>query len=187
MKAITEDDKTTMMQAFTRHVEMARSERQYYLDCIHKAEESIGNEYIPQYGHYTFDFAQTAHLPYHARQVCLLYFKSPLKVQLFGICNDGPKLQTTYIYDESQSIGINSTKVHGSNAVISMLDHFFDVHSLNEATIHLHADNCVGQNKNRFVLGYLAWRVIKGLNVDIILSFVLWMELWTNQAVVPQQ
>ena len=172
MKAITENDKTTTMQEFTRHVEMAKLERQYYLDCIHKAEESIANMSIPQYGHYTFDFAQSVHLPYHARQVGPLYFKSALKVQLFGICNDGTKLQTNYTYDESQSIGINGTKVHGPNAVISMLDHFFDVHSLNEATIHLHADNCVGQNKNRFVLGYLAWRVIKGLNVDITLSFM---------------
>lgn len=172
MKAVTEDEKTRTMQDFTSHVEMARLECQHYLECIQRAEESIANDEISQYGHYTFDFAQSVHLPYHARQVGPLYFKLPLKVQLFGICNDATKLQTNYIYSESQSIGINGTKVHGPNAVISMLDHYFDVHCLNELTLHLHADNCVGQNKNRFVMGYLAWRVIKGFNHDITLSFM---------------
>ena len=37
-----------------------------------------------------------------------LYFKTPVKVDLFDIYNDGTKLQTNYIYDESQSIRINS-------------------------------------------------------------------------------
>ena len=124
-----------------------------------------------QYGHYTFDFAQSVHLPYHTKQVGPLYFTLPLKVQLFGICNVGTKLQTSYNFDESQSIGINSTKIHGPNAVISMLDHFFDIHCLNEPTLHLHADNCMGHNKNHFVLGYLAGRVTS-IMIRITLSFM---------------
>ena len=36
----------------------------------------------------------------------------------------------------------------------------------------LHADNCCGQNKNKTVLGYLAWRVILGLNDEIELDFM---------------
>ena len=84
---------------------MAQIEREYYLDCIHKAEDSIANEVDPQYGHYTFDFAQSGqaedsianevdpqyghytfdfaqsvHVPYDARQVGPLDFKSPLKL-----------------------------------------------------------------------------------------------------------
>ena len=152
MKALTEANNTTLMENFTRHVEVAQLKREYYLDCIHKAEESIANEVDPLYGHYTFDFAQSVQVPYHAKQVGPLYFKSPLKVNLFGICNDGTKLQTNYIYDELQSIG----QWFQSSRVILMLDHYFDIHSLNEPFCHLHADNCVGQNKNRFVLGYLA-------------------------------
>ena len=170
--SVTETEKMTTMQKCTRHIELARLERQYYLDCIQEAETSIANNADAQYGHYTFDFAQSVHIPYHARQVGPLYFKSPLKVQLFVICNDGTKLQTNYLYDESQCIGVNGTKVHGVDAVISMLDHYFDTHSLNEPNCHLHADNCVGQNKNRYVLAYLAWRIINGLNVSITLSFM---------------
>ena len=191
--SVTETEKITTMQEFTHHVELARLECQYYLDCIQEAETSIANNADAQYGHYTFDFAQSVHIPYHARQVGPLYFKSPLKVQLFGICNDGTKLQTNYLYDESQCIGLNGTNVHGPDAVISMLDHYFDTHSLNEPICHLHADNCVGQNKNRYVLAYLALRIMKGLNVSIILSFMCvghtvfrrW-ELWPYQKMLPK-
>ena len=95
----------------------------------------------PLYCHYTFDFAQMLHIPYHARQVGPLYFKSPLKVQLFGICNDANKQQVNYLFSESESIGPNGSKAHGPNAVISMLHHYFHVHSLQEASCHLHADN----------------------------------------------
>ena len=32
-----------------------------------------------------------------------------------------------------------------------MLHHFFEHHGFGESIAHLHADNCTGQNKNRFV------------------------------------
>ena len=38
----------------------------------------------------------------------------------------------------------------GANAIISMLHHFFEVHSFGERRVHLHADNCVGQNMKIF-------------------------------------
>ncbi|XP_053388734.1 uncharacterized protein LOC128551837 [Mercenaria mercenaria] len=41
-----------------------------------------------------------------------------------------------------------------------MLDHAFANYSLGENECSLHADNCFGQNKNRYVLGYLSWRVM---------------------------
>ena len=53
-----------------------------------------------------------------------------------------------------------------------MLDHYFSNHGLKESVCHCHADNCVGQNKNRFVLGYLAWRVITGRHKEITFSFM---------------
>ena len=54
-----------------------------------------------------------------------------------------------------------------------MLHHFLQTHNLGEANLHLHADNCSGQNKNRFVMQYLAWRVLVGLNKKITLSFFI--------------
>ena len=59
----------------------------------------------------------------------------------------------------------------GANAVVSMLHHFFEVHGLGE-DVHLHADNCGGQNKN-IMVGYLLWRVLTGLHENITLSFMV--------------
>ena len=61
-----------------------------------------------------------------------------------------------YLIDEDNSIGPNGTHTHGPNSVISMLDHYFDNHGLKEKECHLHCDNCVGQNKNNYVVGYFS-------------------------------
>ena len=68
--------------------------------------------------------------------------------------------------DEAFNVG------KGANAVISMLHHFFHHHGLGETTAHLHADNCSGQNKNRYMMGYLMWRVLTGLHKEITISFL---------------
>ena len=60
----------------------------------------------------------------------------------------------------------------GANAIISMLHHFFEVHGLGESSVHLHADNCTGQNKNRFMMYYLMWRVLTGLHEEVKISFL---------------
>ena len=54
-----------------------------------------------------------------------------------------------------------------------MLHHFFECHSHGESKVHLHADNCTGQNKNRFMMFYLMWRVLAGLHKEITISFLL--------------
>lgn len=54
-----------------------------------------------------------------------------------------------------------------------MLHHVFENHAFGETKVHLHADNCTGQNKNRFMIYYLMWRVMTGLHEEITLSFLL--------------
>ncbi|XP_061189999.1 uncharacterized protein LOC133197826 [Saccostrea echinata] len=73
--------------------------------------------------HYTFDFAQQLTIPHHARQEGQLYFTSPRKVQLFGVCMEGGKKQYNYLFDEDQMIGVDGTKAHGLNTVITLLHH----------------------------------------------------------------
>ena len=76
-------------------------------------------------------------------------------------------LQINYLIDEAVNTG------KGVNTIISLLHHFFSTHSLGEANLHLYADNCSGQNKNRYVMQCLAWRVSVGLNDNITLSYLI--------------
>ena len=60
----------------------------------------------------------------------------------------------------------------GSNAIVSMLHHFCVHHGLGKETVHLHADNCGGQNKNVIMVQYLLWRLMTGQYKQITLSFM---------------
>jgi len=44
---------------------------------------------------------------------------------------------------------------------------------MGESHIHLHADNCCGQNKNCHVIAYFMWRVLTGLHKEITFSFLI--------------
>ena len=86
---------------------------------------------------------------------------------LFGVCCESIPWQMTYLIDESVDMG------KGSNAIVSMLHHFFENHGLGEERVHLHADNCGGQNKNAIMVQYLLWRVMTGQHKEITLSFMI--------------
>ena len=53
--------------------------------------------------------------------------------------------QINYLIDECFNIG------KGANTIISMIHHFFEHPAFGKTKVHLHADNCTGQNKNRFM------------------------------------
>ena len=61
----------------------------------------------------------------------------------------------------------------GANATISYLHYFFANHGLGETEVLLHADNCCRQNKNSYVLWYLAWWVMVGLHQSCTYSFLI--------------
>ena len=72
-----------------------------------------------------------------------------------------------YLIDEAHSTG------KGSNVVISLMHDYLENHSLGETNLHLHADNCAGQNKNNQMLWYLMWRCLTQRNQSIRLSFLV--------------
>ena len=72
-----------------------------------------------------------------------IYFKTPHKCGIFGVMCEGVPRQVNYLIYEAATVG------RGANATISYVHHFFSRHGLGETDVHLHADNCVGQKKNK--------------------------------------
>ena len=116
--------------------------------------------------HYSFDYAQQVHLPSNPLQPGPIFFLVPRKCGIFGVCCEGIPRQVNFLIDEAHSI----TK--GSNAVVSYLHYFFDNYGLGETHVHLHCDNCSGQNKNKFVMWYFAWNVAMRFHDSIEVNFM---------------
>ena len=111
--------------------------------------------------HYSFDFAQQVHYPSNPFQPGPVYFLAPRKCGLFGVCCEGIPRQVNFLIDEAVDVG------KGANGICSMLHYFFSHHGLGETNAHLHAENCVGQNKNNIVL-QVSYN-IQYMNVNLII------------------
>ena len=117
--------------------------------------------------HYSFDFAQQIHIPSNPMQPGPIYFKTPRKCGIFGVMCEAIPRQVNYLIDETSDVG------KGANTTISYVHHYFQHHGLGETQVHLHADNCSGQNKNNYFIWYLAWRTIMHLHEWINYSFLI--------------
>ncbi|XP_072015693.1 uncharacterized protein [Amphiura filiformis] len=117
--------------------------------------------------HYSFDFAQQVHIPANPLQPGPIYFLTPRKCGIFGVCCEGVRQQVNYLVDEGMCSG------KGSNSVISYLHHFLNNYSLGEDSLTLHCDNCSGQNKNRYMLWYCMWRTLTKKHHSVTLNFMV--------------
>ena len=163
MRAATDEQKAVALQDLNEHLTLAYANRDLYNDCIQRAKNGDCR-------HLIFDFAEQLSIPTTTRQVGPMYFKIGRRFQLFGVCDTVGPLQTNYLYDENETIGEDSRQSHGPNSVLSMFDHFLQ--ERNHPHLILHADNCCGQNKNKTVLAYLAWRMLTNKNQSIVLHFM---------------
>ncbi|CAL1548193.1 unnamed protein product, partial [Lymnaea stagnalis] len=159
------------------HLQTVEEERRLYNDMVQKSKTAAALAGITELGrnfpnsldatiHFSFDYAQQVHLPSTPLQPGPIYFLVPRKVGIFGICAEAIPQQMNYLIDEGMTSG------KGSNMVISLLHHVLENFGFGEKRIELHCDNCSGQNKNRFVLFYLAWRTIKGLHDQVSVNFM---------------
>ncbi|MHC4139197.1 MAG: hypothetical protein ACYSR1_04975 [Planctomycetota bacterium] len=179
LSAKREDEKIQLHQQAIAHLEYAKKERDHYRESIKLAESHYARLSRRQRNvrgkantrdicmHYSWDFAQQVHYPYEDQQVGPIYFKTPRRAQLFGVCSEDMPCQVNYLLDEADVLD------KSANAVISLLDHYFAHHGLGEKYAVLTADNCVGQNKNNAVLHYLLFRTLMGLHEKIDLSFMV--------------
>ena len=96
-----------------------------YNDSVKAARFEMSNCDVPMDGqmlscikdlfnvHYTFDYAQPITLPHHARQADPIYFETPRKIQIFGVCIEGIYKELNYMIDEGETIGADGILNHG--------------------------------------------------------------------------
>ena len=110
------EKKLAVTEKYLAHLNRAKQERDYYNTNIKCAVEdgkrnpnSIGSQIsfksFEGSAHITYDWAQNVQVPYSPQQIGSLFFRSPRKVHLFGVCNTGnfPHTeQTNYIIDEGE-------------------------------------------------------------------------------------
>ena len=174
---VSEENKSERVRNQQSHLDRVVKERSLYQEMVRESkvvmetEESKLGVHTPASKditmHYSFDYAQQVHFPSDPMQPGPMYFLCPRKCGLFGVTCEGMPQQVTYLIDEGMSIS------KGVNSVISFLDHFFANHGLGEKKVHLHCDNCSGQNKNNYLLWYLAWRVMHSLHLSVSLNFLI--------------
>ena len=168
---LSEEEKLKRVKTAHDHLLQAGKERLYYNSQVEVAQASAlaakSDGTTPRLAHYSFDFAQQIHYPFDSQQTGPEYFKTGRKCGIFGVCNDGESTQVNYLIDEAENPG------KGADCVVSLLHHYLGVHGVHENDLLLHADNCVGQNKNNCIIQYLMWRVMCGLNERVEVSFML--------------
>ncbi|GFN80986.1 hypothetical protein PoB_000749200 [Plakobranchus ocellatus] len=170
--------KMRLLQERIHHIEQVNKERELYNSYVQSSKKHIFEASIGELQKstpctcnikvmYAFDFAQQVHLPSSPMQPGPIYFLTPRKCGLFGVCCPGIPEQMNFVVDEGMCCG------KGSNFVISYVHFFFENYGLGETELVLYCDNCSGQNKNNFMLWYLLWRVSHGYHRHISLNFMV--------------
>ena len=131
---------------------MAR-ERDYYRSVLKRVRKSVQGlnvvverpvNPIPEM-HFSFDYAQQVkittehdncynrctHFPSDPLQPGPIYFLTPRKCGVFGVCCEAIPEQVNYLIDECMDTG------KGANTVISYLHHYLQNHGIRAHTINL--------------------------------------------------
>lgn len=115
----------------------------------------------------TFDYAEKILLPRFTDTPKDIFYKIGLKVDLFGIGNNTMQLQTNYVLPEGHWPGDK-----GINSIASFLYHDILLNHRDKTSISYMADNCGGQNKNKYMMWFLSFLSIT-LGKTISLRFLI--------------
>lgn len=116
--------------------------------------------------HICIDYGQSIEVPHTADQLGGTFYLHMRNFNLFGICSILENSQIFYTYDEREA-------GKGANEVISFLHDFLVSRKIQTPNIRIHADNCTGQNKNKFVMWYLIWLAATGRFNRIEFKFMI--------------
>eukprot|EP00834_Sanchytrium_tribonematis_P005732 NODE_367_length_8687_cov_0.577084.p3 type:complete len:274 gc:universal NODE_367_length_8687_cov_0.577084:2356-1535(-) len=112
-------------------------------------------------------FIRKCYIPQLHDQPSDMYFLSLLNVNLFGIYNETQCRQMNYIYREDQG------KKASNNVATLLLDYIYCLPKEQRMNLILHADNCVGQNKNNTIIELLSWLCLLGKCDTIEFKFMI--------------
>lgn len=122
--------------------------------------------------HFVFDYAENSLLPKLQKQLGQLHFITGLKFDLFGFACSNDGKTDVYVLVEGFWPGEKT-----ENIVLSILHHSINMRSGDTCNgkmgdrLVLHAHSFTGQNKNRFFLFYIVWRVTVVYEDEVVLQF----------------
>lgn len=124
---LPDDVKSLKVQQQESHLAVVQQERSLYNSMVDDARRVVADQHITALScstpnsrritmHYCFDYAQQVHYPSDPLQPGPMYFLTPRKCGIFGVCCPGIPQQVNYLTDEGMCVGKGS---------ISYLHHFF--------------------------------------------------------------
>lgn len=168
--SLTDIRRNALKEKYDRHINEAQKEFLNYKSVMEEAKKS--DHTILR--HFVFDFTEKVLLPKILNQPGQLHFITGLKVDINGVYSSNTGRADLYGLIEGHWPS-NKT----ANTVLSMLHHTIERRtSCDNVNSHgkklvLHADNCTGQNKNKYVLFYIIWRALMGFEDEVQLCFLI--------------
>jgi len=169
LEYVEEPTKSELERLFLEHKTEAEQEFFFYRYSSTLCSENPENGIT----HIVFDFAEKCMLPSYKKEPGSLHFVSKLKFDLFGVSSSN--LNRSFIFGLPEGHWPSGKT---ANQVLSMIELIIQEHKTNPTTknnrrIRFHADNCGGQNKNRFVLFYCIFLSISGMYDTVELCFMI--------------
>ena len=152
------DIRESLSQVRNKHRKEAAEEFGFYR-TLHRHTQQCPYEGTV---HLTFDFAEKILLPHLLQQPGQLHFDTGLKFDFFGVHSSNSNRRFIYGLPEGHWPNNKTANEVGSMLVKCIEYHKRESCFPSSRTLCLHADNCTGQNKNRYILWMLAFRVIMG-------------------------
>jgi len=148
----TQENKDQAKINLEEHRKLYTEARQTYTE--HRKKTAFEDGWIV----ISLDYAENLFVPHLPVQPGAFYFHTRRKVELFGITNEATNIQANFLIDEPFRVK------KGPNSVISMLDYYIRTFISPGSNLIIYCDNCGGQNKNQYLIGYLAY-IVKVLKI----------------------
>ena len=129
---LPEEQKVAAVRAQEEHLRLSAGERELYKNCCNQAKDDVQKHFreinlnvrrepctYNDTVHYSYDYAQQLHYPCNPNQPAPIYFETPRKCGIFGVCCEAVPRQVNVLIVESVLTG------KGANSTISYVHYFF--------------------------------------------------------------